>query len=835
MKMFKFLLYFQLLLIRQSFSHSPFNCRIPNGCQIETVHHIDTIQNEKYNPLKYQGITCEIPSKGDFHFEFILNPLLTNQSCLLDAEDSYNELIFRWPAINNIDMIIDKRLNLSNVIKYTSYFEKDILLVLFNVNGFDIDLYESSLYTEQENRTYYIGAIQCIKCQIRFFTNRRLVSSCEDLSNSSRISSIFQNQFDSNKVKYSDLELIRCEYRNPICPLIFNNSYFDIFTISDLVNTFYKENILSFHTIGDLNSNINTVNLIRIIDINVDLKLFNPSVFRQTNKISIFSDSVQSIDANRLFTNLSSLRKLELTTKIFRKMSHKYGTEWIGEINKHLHVNMTEFSANYTRFKDAPRFLIMGYDGMMLDRRVLTSFPDADFCLYKQFPFDQLVIFYEINSLGLSNKNVQLTCTYLWLVKYYQYYLGYFNDEYSFEKYQLLRILNSSSFKSLGKCEFSQRLSLCDKTTYIKKDVWTDSDYRLLNKKLQIAVKISLYLVSFLGLTTHIIIIIVLLKKENSDLFKEYKQFSYLCLNSVFCLMISVIEILSWMTECFYPFEVFCPEIRKLIAMQFFKIIFKECLVTVFRFMCNFTYVAFALNRISLIGKDHGKVVTFMSDLGIKKYIGATIFISILLSWMKYFNFEVNYNYSHLNYPIPNEYDILQTIATTFSHAYFISNSISDLINYLVFVLISFVIDLCMIVQLRRTLEERANKCLTSANKKQQVENENEEAVNNAIKMVVINTAIGILFKLPVSFIPLLNSIGVVYFTEVETYHSLFYSFYSTLIDTGSFGFILDLTNLLYTVSFSIQIFVYNRFDKKFRTGYDRVKEAFCLRIRKKQ
>ena len=41
---------------------------------------------------------------------------------------------------------------------------------------------------------------------------------------------------------------------------------------------------------------------------------------------------------------------------------------------------------------------------------------------------------------------------------------------------------------------------------------------------------------------------------------------------------------------------------------------------------------------------------------------------------------------------------------------------------------------------------------------------EYEEAVNKAIRMVVLNSAIGILFKLTVSIIPIINVVAEFYF-----------------------------------------------------------------------
>jgi hypothetical protein len=146
--------------------------------------------------------------------------------------------------------------------------------------------------------------------------------------------------------------------------------------------------------------------------------------------------------------------------------------------------------------------------------------------------------------------------------------------------------------------------------------------------------------------------------------------------------------------------------------------------------------VAFALNRISLIGKDHGKIVTFMSELGIKKYIGVTIVISVSLSWIKYFKYEINFFYSHSSYPLSNEMDINNFVSNRFDDFYFIFNFICDLFNYLVFVVICFIIDIFMVVILRRTLNEKTQKS-ESMNKSQ---NQDKKAENDkTVKKAIIN------------------------------------------------------------------------------------------------
>ena len=467
-------------------------------------------------------------------------------------------------------------------------------------------------------------------------------------------------------------------------------------------------------------------------------------------------------------------------------------------------------------------------------KRMSIIFPDEDFCIYVDFPFNQFVILYEIFNLEINftYKENEFSCTYLWLIQYYEFYYK-LSISSKYRDIHLLKnlniILNSTAYKSISKCNFKERIDLCNILNYQVKDIWDESDIFILSKKIQTAFKIMLYPTAFLGLITNIIVVVVILKKENTDLFKQFKQYSYLYLNSIFCIIIMVIELLSWMTECFYPFEVFCLEIRKLVPIQFFKIIFKECFITMLRFMCSFTYIAFALNRIGLIGKDHGKLVTFFSEIGIKVFIGVSLFISCSLSWIKGFKYEVNYFFPFLNYPMSTEKDISIIDANRFNDAYFIINFICDLFNYVVFVIICVIIDICMVVQLRRTLEDKIKKS-ESLNQKQadSKKAENENVVKKAIKMVVLNSVIGIFFKLPSSFIPLLNLIAEFYYKDkmYKNNHPDFGEFYTLLHETELYSFIQDISYFLYTLSLSIQIFIYIRFDKKFQTAFERIKKS---------
>ena len=163
-----------------------------------------------------------------------------------------------------------------------------------------------------------------------------------------------------------------------------------------------------------------------------------------------------------------------------------------------------------------------------------------------------------------------------------------------------------------------------------------------------------------------------------------------------------------WLSECFYPFEVFCLGVHKTVVTQLFKMVFKECFVTALKFMSNFSYLAFALIRISLIGQKQSKITEFMSNLAIWKYLLGSLLISLAFSWIKYFKYSINYGQEDLNFPIWNELDISTplVILPRIMDFYRIFNCISDLINYLVFVIICFLYDLKMLLKLKSTVRE---------------------------------------------------------------------------------------------------------------------------------
>ena len=186
-------------------------------------------------------------------------------------------------------------------------------------------------------------------------------------------------------------------------------------------------------------------------------------------------------------------------------------------------------------------------------------------------------------------------------------------------------------------------------------------------------------------------------------------------LNAIFNILILIIEPLTLISECRDYNSLFCSSIRFWQFSQFFKIIFGEYFSNVFRLAANFTYVQFALNRLSLIGKDHGKLVTNASKLKVKQYIGRIIIPCFVLPAVKIFRYFPNSYRIEAEYPIPIGY-YFKYLSSSLMFVYMSFNILFDILNYVAFLLVNFIIDVNLAIKLKRTLDEKKKNKTTSQN-----------------------------------------------------------------------------------------------------------------------
>ena len=805
-----------------------FTCPLPPNCRIDRLDlTLDDYSESRTSFSKVSGIRCDL-NEPKYEFTFRSTNKTKFSLCVF-------EVLNYWPSIelrfNDQSRMIDKMFNVTNLLVYLNRLpNSNYIINVINMKGFELSLWNDDIsFKSVVRKIKPISYIDIKMCDFDFYLNGKLMKSCEDLlsNNLSFTASILQ--IDLLSIDQSSMiGLHNCKFKREICPLVFNRTSVNGVIIKGLSNTFYKENTLRFSNSSlELDVIIYHLSLIHVENIEISSKMLNTQVFKRLIKLEILG-FVDRIDGDCL--NELNLSEVSFESVHFRKLVHKNGIDWIRRLNADLNVNLSNKS-DVRRYINKSRLISLNCDVIFTEGiRMSRVFPDEDFCLYVEFPFHQMIFLAQVcdwfdDRFDLTVHSYSIT--YIWLIQYLSIVKTlpnvYLTDP-------IEQILQMNEFKSvLNGSEFKTRIKLCNRSNFTTNEIISVSDVFILNKKLQIAINISNLTISLLGIVANILVIITVYET------KQTQQYIYLSMNSITNIVILCIEMLSWMNECIYPYQVFCPKIRKLIAIQLFKIVFKELIATVFRFMSNFTYMAFAFSRIALLDKNHGKLVGFFSNAGIKSYLGVTLAISLSFSWIKFFRFEINYDLGDMEYPIPNEVDIFRMIYVDFSSlynvkwrdAFFIINSICDLVNNVVFVFLGFFVDLGLVVSLRRVLNEQLatyEKITEQSEKVQKRKKENENAVRKTVKMVVINTTIGIILKSPGAILPVLN-LAANYFYKDEfnrVRNPSFAEFYFVFTKAGFQWLLNDLCDFLFHVSISIQIFVFYRFDKRFKEWFDK-------------
>ena len=405
-----------------------FNCKLPFGCEINDVQFIIDYSAKEKTSMGVSGILCDIRNET-FHFDFQMpSPILkpgSNQWCHVKStyKTDYDIMEFRFPS----NFIMSKKFNFEKISEYSWYFKIELGINFMNLNGFELD-FANRQNIRKHNFTDIYVLFQCIRCKIEFFSNKRHIKMCQDIIDeypNDNISSLFQIK---SLASITWITLFYSEFKTPLCPIVFNNSDISRFYLIGLSDTFYKRNILKIENriFNELNSTIKELYIEKAEKINIDSNLLNPFVFKNLKTIHLFG-SFDKIDGNSL-NAFKELFNIRIVKKNYRDIIHKNGIKWIRDLNSGLDV--TGYLSNYEKLKEKYHQrteIQIGCFDSKTEIRSSKLFPDEDFCLYKDFPFNQLVILmeYAINDeiFKLLDSNRQYTCTYLWLAQNFHIFI----------------------------------------------------------------------------------------------------------------------------------------------------------------------------------------------------------------------------------------------------------------------------------------------------------------------------------------------------------------------------------------------------------------------------
>jgi hypothetical protein len=356
-------------------------------------------------------------------------------------------------------------------------------------------------------------------------------------------------------------------------------------TFFRLADTYFKTNLIRFQQskYESINSSVTYFVLDEFYDIDLDSNIMNKNVFEKVNNVWIFGE-LRSIE-NDLFKSFRNIRYIFLY-----RILHAQGNGWIRYINSDLNVNLS----NCTQI-DENRDLMATILNLKFDiEDPIYNDEKEDFCLFSNFPFNQMVV--------LEGFFIQKSCVYVWIIHHSNILQ---TPDHKCNQFDLKD----------SKCNFEQNIARCNKASFSfgknhRQNKYTSIDKMVITEFLLLVVLSPL--ISLIGIVTNTLIVLVIVYKDNQKEMKE-KQYKYMAIHSVINILIYLVHIIGLMSECQMPFGLFCSSIRHHVVIQYFKIILVEYFgfLLYFRFMSNFTYVAFGLNRLSLVGKDHNKLTKF--------------------------------------------------------------------------------------------------------------------------------------------------------------------------------------------------------------------------------
>ena len=322
-------------------------------------------------------------------------------------------------------------------------------------------------------------------------------------------------------IRISELYLTAtCTFSEPLNPIWFKEARIEEMDLYGFANTSLQKNFLSFAVKEDnytsllaekLDSIIGTVAITAAFNLILDSTILNAHVHRQTTYV-VYSGVLRSIEDD-LFLQHRFLNRLYLALKNLRNFWHSSTQhhKWLRSLNANLNLSSQSNKSSsgsssndqkITIFKASQLFYlgIGDYFGRY-------TYPNEDFCLFLKYPHKQLVVFYQIDEILNTLKNVTIrTCTLLHL---FQFFVA---------ENKTIKVRFGRNFSEKS-CDFKRMHRACNTTRLVIDHQPDYFDFILFVSYFElIGPIITLTIVSVFGLVTNSLIIFDLQQKEQENL-----------------------------------------------------------------------------------------------------------------------------------------------------------------------------------------------------------------------------------------------------------------------------------------------------------------------------
>ena len=584
--------------------------------------------------------------------------------------------------------ILDQR-----IINFTLYLKslgiKSQKYCFRNLIGVDIDLFRemSKISSVYLSFTIYYSKIE-------FFNRTLKADKCK------KIIPTFNFSLNLDSLLFLEGN----KFPNKICPHYFENLNIDGFYLKFLAHSFNYKSIFSFFKVNNsINIKINLfgINYCENQDINDDI--INLQVFKFT-KIFIFFGKIKSIQTN-LFKNFVWTKYIAIDIQ-FASQLFKKNFEWIENLNKDLKldpVSYNNFTNRIIHVNIVNRFGLDYYYELDINH----LFPEEDFCVYQNFPFQKMVLL-SIFDNAPENPKKQYTCSFLWIAQNYSFFLNHsskIEKGYTFKKNFKTFFSNNTDFSF---CNFEQKLARCDLKTEKRQLFFDLFDFKVLIILLDYITLI--YLIPFtsiiclvMNLTT---IFIFWVNKNLKTL--NHTQYKFIQIFSWLSLVYVLLEVVSLINECPFKNGFFCSNIIYFRLVQYYKIIINDYLIRILKASINFSLIGFSIFKLNIFARKDSKIYKKISNLSAIKLF-AFIFASLsLICLPKLFIHQIVEDEPSYEYP-SFLLDIYSPFIenTVLEKTLIYSNIISDFVTVFVLILFNFLIDILLGIKLKLILKKR--------------------------------------------------------------------------------------------------------------------------------
>jgi len=607
-----------------------------------------------------------------------------------------------------------------------------------------------------------------------------------------------QSLFNKFKIIYFKKDV---RYYRNTTKTIFKNAMVSGFIFENLANSSLIRNYFTFNSseanVKNLNSTIGYI-YISAFRLSINADIIDKQVFEKVRSIN-FQFDILGIEAET-FKGLNNLKQIQLDIFSLRLFFHR-GTEWMANLNTLVLVDFNNSSQKYSKSDQ----MKLGFAQTLTDNlfAFYYDFPDEDFCYFKNFPHKHYVF-------PVLTKCFD-SCLFKWLTQY--------------ERFFFLKYPSNCAFNESKDCSYNKKLRFCE-LSYIRAisndSMKIDSDEYLIqffdksyfNRKIKFVLSIIvLPVTSILGIILNTLNVLVLNNKRHKKHMKDrmYKQMFWgSCVNLAICLIYS----LSFTVKCIDPIDNFC--ILSIVTNKFYRsflLSFVNYFGNALKTTSNLIQISISLDRFILLSdRQSDTFATFKKQKLTRIYV-LFIFIGLLINTIKVFEFNYDIDFQKLIYPRLNQsYFNLKTI-----YAYF--NFFNILVNSVFLIILQLLID-CKLF--RFVHQAHSNKLIFLNPDKQ---NKNHTSEIKIKLMIIINSVSLFALHCPEMIISIIMATNYAIVLKGDISHSVKkrsadYEAYNEFAYSAFSFFLLDISEILYLLGYSISFFVYYFFNNVFRNSF---------------